>query len=43
MTVQGYDGVNNIGVIIVSPKDADVAVAQAEEYLDLALLHMAGY
>lgn len=43
LSVSGYDGVNNIGVAIVSPKDADVAVAQAEEYLDLALLHMAGY
>jgi hypothetical protein len=43
LTVNGYDGVNTIGVTIISPKDVDVAVAQAEEYLDLALLHMAGY
>lgn len=42
LIVSGYDGVNNVAVTITNPTDDAAAVARAEEYVDLALLHIAG-
>jgi hypothetical protein len=43
LIVSGYDGVNTVAVSIAEPKDLDTAKAKAEEYVDQALLHIAGY
>lgn len=40
LTVTGYDGVNKVAVDITNPQDVDAAVGKAEEYINLALLHI---
>lgn len=42
LTVIGFDGYNTVGINVVDPKDLSISAAQAEDLIDLALLHMSG-